>query len=525
MIVTVLLFVAGYIEAVQEGTLRQPIFVLISATFASNVLYAILLGLASYRVQALVQILGDLVVVTGFVYLTGVDRTGFAILYPISVLCGSVLLGRGFLFATVANVLFASVLLLVRAGAIPEEAVGQIARGPARGLVSALLGMVLATFPVAALGQFLAKALKRAGESLDAATDEVATLLDFNRLVVESIHSGLLVTDGSDRVSFANASAAEMIGISRESLLGRSIDDLFNSTELRNRGTLDSETTLEIHYSRLDGSQRILGLWVSELSDSAVGGRLLVIRDLTEVRRLEVQAQINEKLAIAGSTAAQLAHEIRNPLGAISAATKLLSEDSPASDDQKDLLRIITKEADRLASTVTAYLRDVKTQNPEASCELNTVLADAVRLLEISPERRPEHKIAFLPHPHPVRVLIAEDELMQIVWNLARNGLEAMAAGGSLGITTRLLTEAAEIEVTDQGQGMDRRRLAQLFEPLQTSKAMGTGLGLAIAHRLVRARGGDLLISSEPSHGTRVRVKLLLKPSLSAADRSVEAVA
>ena len=76
VIVTVLLFVAGYLEAVQEGTLRVPIFVLISATFALNVLYAILLAVAPYRVQALVQILGDLVVVTGFVYLTGVDRTG-----------------------------------------------------------------------------------------------------------------------------------------------------------------------------------------------------------------------------------------------------------------------------------------------------------------------------------------------------------------------------------------------------------------------------------------------------------------
>ena len=82
VIVTVLLFVAGYLEAVQEGTLRAPIFRLISATFALNVLYAILLGLAPYRVQAMVQILGDLVVVTGFVYLTGVDRTGFSILYP-----------------------------------------------------------------------------------------------------------------------------------------------------------------------------------------------------------------------------------------------------------------------------------------------------------------------------------------------------------------------------------------------------------------------------------------------------------
>lgn len=513
VIVTVLLFVAGYLEAVQEGTLRLPIFLLISATFALNILYAILMAAAPYRVQATVQILGDLVVVTGFVYLTGVDRTGFAILYPISVLCGSVLLGRGFLFATVANGLFAAVLLLVRVGLIPDEAVGQIARGELRGLLGALIGMALSSFPVAALGQFLTRALKRAGESLDAAAGEVATLQDFNRLVVENIHSGLLVTDGADRVSFANASVAEMLGIGRDNLQNRSVDELFNSTELRNRAQPGSETTLELEHVRGDGDLRTLGLWISELSGPAPAGRLLVIRDLTEVRRLEAQALLNEKLAVAGSTAAQLAHEIRNPLGAISAATKLLSEESPVAEDQKGLLRIIAKEADRLASTVTSYLRDVKKHDSTVHCDLNAVLSDAVRLIEISPERRPEHIIHFSPHPHPARVAIAEDELMQVLWNLARNGLEAMPRGGTLAFTIRDLSEYLEVEVSDEGHGMERRRLSQLFEPLRTSKAMGTGLGLAIAHRLVRARGGDLLISSEPSRGTRVRIRLVAAAS------------
>jgi len=511
VIVTVLLFVAGYLEAVQEGTLRTPIFILISATFGLNVLYAILLGLAPYRAQARVQVLGDLIVVTGFVYLTGVDRTGFAILYPISVLCGSVLLSQGFFFATVANVLFASVLLLVRNGIIPEEAIGQIARGPLRGLLGVLVGMALSSYPVAALGQFLAKALKRAGESLDAAAGEVATLQDFNRLVVENIHSGLLVTDSLDRISFANASAAETLGVRKELLWNKPVSEVLRFPELNQRAKPDSETALEFEYARGDGDQRTLGLWISELSGVAAGGRLLVMRDLTNVRRLEAQALLNEKLAVAGSTAAQMAHEIRNPLGAISAATKLLSEGSPIGEDQKSLLRIISKEADRLAAIVTSYLRDVKTQKGAVHCDLNAVLSDAIRLIEISPERGAEHEIAFTPFPETVRVAIAEDELMQVLWNLARNGLEAMPRGGSLSFSVHRLDEAVEIEVADQGQGMDRKRLAQLFEPLRTSKAMGTGLGLAIAHRLVRARGGDLLIFSEPSKGTRVRVRLLVE--------------
>jgi PAS domain S-box-containing protein len=524
--VTVLLFVAGYIEAVvQEGTLAMPIFLLISATYALNLGYAILLAVAPYRTQALVQIMGDLIVITAFVYLTGTGRTGFSILYPLSVLCGSVLLGRGFLVATAANGLFAGVLLLVRSGIIPDEAVGQIARGELRGLLGAIVGMALSSFPVAALGQFLTKALKRAGESLDAAAGEVATLQDFNRLVVENIHSGLIVTDSAGRVSFANASVAETLGLPRGSLQGRSVDEMLQFPELRQRSQPDAETTLELDHQRADGDHRILGLWISELSGASSGGRLIVIRDLTEVRRLEAEALLNEKLAIAGSTAAQLAHEIRNPLGAISAATKLLSEGSSVAEDQKSLLRIIAKEADRLAVTVTSYLRDVKTQNTVVYCDLKAVVSDAVRLIEISPERKPDHRVSVSLLAENLRVAIAEEELMQVLWNLARNGLEAMPQGGRLTFTLRKAEDGAEIEVADEGQGMDRRQLAQLFEPLRTSKAMGTGLGLAIAHRLVRARGGDLLISSEPGRGTRVRVRLLVEAATVRAGEKTGAVA
>ena len=172
--------------------------------------------------------------------------------------------------------------------------------------------------------------------------------------------------------------------------------ELFTSAELRKRAQPDSETTLELEHVRGDGGLRTLGLWVSELSGTAAGGRLLVIRDLTEVRRLEAQALLNEKLAVAGSAAAQLAHEIRNPLGAISAATKLLCEGPPIPEDQRSMLRIISKEADRLAATVTSYLRDVKTQTAVVYCDLNSVLSDAVRLIEMSPERATRAPHQFL---------------------------------------------------------------------------------------------------------------------------------
>ncbi len=521
VIVTVLLFVAGYLEAVQEGTLPGPIFRLISATFASNVVYAILLGLAPYRVQATVQILGDLLVVTGFVYLTGVDSTGFAILYPISVLCGSVLLGRGHVFALIANILFAGSIGLVRLGWIPPEGLQVIATGPLRNLLTPIIGMFLLCFSVSALGQFLARSLMKAGQSLDQAVGEVASLQDLNRLIVENIQSGLILVDRDDRITFTNEIGAEILGVGSADLLTMTVQEAFKSQQVSRESlsppaTWARETRLELDYVCPGGEARVLGFSISELASQGES-RLFSFRDLTEVRRLEQQARLNEKLAAVGGMAAQLAHEIRNPLGAITAAAKLMAENPGAVQDQSDLLRIIASESDRLAGTVTSFLRGVRVADTdEVACDVTAVLQDAVRLLEVSPERQPHHAIVLETPSAPLRARISAPELTQVVWNLSRNALEAMPGPGSLTIRISREGETAIVRFIDQGKGLDGARLRTLFEPLQTTKALGTGLGLAIAHRIVRQRGGDLSVVSEAGKGTEARIVLPTVLSLSA---------
>ena len=513
VIVTVLLFVAGYLEAVQEGTLPGPVFVLISATFALNVVYAILLALAPYRVQATVQILGDLVVVTGFVYLTGVDSTGFVILYPISVLCGSVLLGRGHTFALIANLLFAGAIGLARLGWIPPQGLQGIATGTIRNLVTPIVGMLLLSFSVSALGQFLARSLVHAGESLDEAVGQVASLQDLNRLIVENIQSGLVLVDRYDRITFINEIGAEILGVSSEMLLRMTAQEAFKSQQVSRQSlaplaTTARETRLELDYVCPSGQPRVLGFSISELASQGES-RLFSFRDLTEVRRLEHEARLNEKLAAVGGMAAQLAHEIRNPLGAITAATKLMAEKPGAIQDQADLLRIVASESDRLAGTVTSFLRGVRVDSSErVECDVSAVIQDAVRLLEVSPERQPHHSIVLETPSTPLRARISAPELTQVFWNLSRNALEAMPDFGTLTIRMTREGDTAIVRFIDQGTGVDGARLRSLFEPLQTTKALGTGLGLAIAHRIVRHRGGDLTVVSEAGKGTEARITL-----------------
>ena len=511
VIVAVLLFVAGYLEAFQEVTLRRPVFGLISATFALTVLYTAMLGAASYTLQAATQVVGDIFVITGFVYLTGVDQAGFVALYPVVILCGTVALGRGFVFAGLATLLYGVTLLLIRSHLIAPEGLGEIALGPLRPLINSILILALVGGTVAALGRYLARSLAYAGEQLDRASGKLSALEDLNRVIVESMQSGIALTDGSRRVVFANRVSSELLGVdvgdgaSSRSGTASLLEGLDETGDLPM-----GEMAREVQVQCPDGVTRTVGVTISPLSSrSLAGGFLLTFRDMTELRRLEDHARMNERLAAVGGAAAHLAHEIRNPLGAITAAARLLGEEATPPDDRATLLSIIRTESDRLNRILTETLAGLREGSPEpAFIAMETALRDFVQVLSLSPDKHSHHEILtdIQPGPHPVA--IGSEEIKQILWNLAKNGLEAMPEGGSLVLSLWSETDSTFLDISDQGPGLDPRRLSRLFEPLQTTKTLGTGLGLAIAHRMVRRRGGDLSIRSQPGHGTTVRVVL-----------------
>jgi two-component system sensor histidine kinase PilS (NtrC family) len=524
VIVMVLLFVAGYLGAIEAfgPESSRSIFALISVAFGLNLVYAVLLGLASSRLQAWVQMVGDLAVVTGFVYLTGSDRTGFVILYPVVVLCGSVLVGRGFTLAWLATLMYGGLLYFVREGRIPPEGLSDFAFGPARTVINSIILMALSSLMVAVLGRGVTRSLQRAGTSLDEAAGRVASLQELNRLIVENITSGLLLTDAHDRVAFVNDIGKQILGVVGERARGRRPADLLGTDRVNpstspRQPAAGGETRFEVDLADQGGDVRTLGVSIVDLGQVATRGRLFVFRDLTEIRRLEEQARLNEKLAAVGGVAAQMAHEIRNPLGAISAASKLLSEGTLENPQDRDLLRIIVSETTRLGHTVNSFLRDLGSSVGEnLSCDAAQCIADATRLLELSPERSPSHLIDFDYQGGPVEVKIAAQELSQVFWNLARNGLEAMPHGGRLSIRLSSTEETARLEIEDEGEGFDQERLRTLFEPLKTTKTMGTGLGLAIAHRIVRQRGGDFSIRSVRGKGALATIVLVRAPSQAA---------
>jgi two-component system sensor histidine kinase PilS (NtrC family) len=522
VMITTLMLIAVYVEMVSETLLRvNPLYFLIAATYALTLLHAAALRLVPYHEpQVYAQVIGDLAIFTGLVYLTGGTgtRAGFMLLYPISVLSGSVLLyrGKGLLLAGLATVFYAAILWAVRAGMLPPQGLPDVPFLPAKHLVYSIFVTGVACATVAMIGGYLSESLMTVGQRLEEAAEEVADLRELNTVIVDSIHSGLLTADGAGQLLYVNAIGAEILGRKPAEMRGVSIREIFSSwlldaPALEARASHPELERLELIYERPDQSRAELGVSVSPLAtkEPRKRGYLLVFQDLTEVKRLEEEVRVKEKLAAVGEMAAHLAHEIRNPLGSISGSAQVLLAEPNISPDQERLLAIITRESKRLSEALNQFLFQARpSPSPPGPVDLGPVVAEAVTLLRNGTE--PGHAVEFEADAGPHVCLADPDQITQVFWNLARNGLEAMPGGGVLQI--RLLSAGADLLLTvrDQGQGIGRAEQRRIFEPFHSRTPMGTGLGLAIVYRIVREHRGDITIRSDPSQGTEVEVRLPL---------------
>jgi signal transduction histidine kinase len=211
-----------------------------------------------------------------------------------------------------------------------------------------------------------------------------------------------------------------------------------------------------------------------------------------------------------GELAGALAHEIRNPLGSLFAAARMLTAESPqaAGYDRTALLQVVGDEARRLERTLSDFLAFARPRPPvRRPHHLNGLIGevlDAVRLDAVAREKTMTTHLAPDLSPVPVD----GDQIKQVIWNVVRNALEATPPGGRLDVSSHAVDGRAIIEIADGGAGIPVERQARLFEPFQTTKPGGSGLGLAIAHRIVTAHDGTIVVASQPGVGTRVRVDL-----------------
>jgi two-component system sensor histidine kinase PilS (NtrC family) len=527
--VTTLLIVAFLVELwFHPARSLRPLYILTAATYVLTILYALLDSTLRRRSSNIyVQLTGDVLTCSGFVYITGGVTSPFSFLYVPVIIAGAMLLYRR--GATAAAILscsaYALLVILILAGLLPSyppdsfHASATEVKRASFSLLVHLLGFGL----VGVLSSALSENLRRTGEELGETRENLEDLQVFNALIIDSVNSGLVTSDGLGRITFLNRSAREITGLPEGATLGRTIQEIFGLPggfleRLRDALHRERRYRFETAFEVSDEVTRNLGFTAGVLRDKnqLPLGYIYTFQDLTEIKSLEKEVLLRERMAAVGEMAAGMAHELRNPLASLSGSAQVLKAALPGGEgDRQDLLAIIQRESLRLDQVLKDFLDFARPRpfEPEPM-DLVPLLDELVQLLRNSPGIHPGHEVVTSFESDSLPCNLDINRIKQVFWNLASNALRAMPDGG------RLIIHAGHdqpgtvsFSFVDSGRGMTPEEVKDFFRPFRSGFDGGTGLGAAIVYRIVEEHQGRVNVQSEPGRGTRVTITMPQAPS------------
>lgn len=478
--------------------------------FALSLFFLFLVSMwAESRLQAMLQVLSDLVMVTLIVHLTGGIDSSLNFLYPLVIIVACMLLPRawGFLSGALAFILFGTVLELDYYELIPSFAT---THPKLKALQVVMFVNLFAYFAIAYLAGLLVTKLRQADVQLKDASGALENLQALHENIVQSMSGGVVATGADGRITLVNRSAQQLLEVSEAELRGRPVTDLFLDP-LPHIGSGRSDA--EVRFAAANGFRKTFRVMASALNVNVPGelGFVYTFDDLTEIRRLEREMRLQDRLAAVGRLAAAIAHEIRNPLTSIAGSVSMLSDAPALTDEQRKLLQIVTRESDRLNNIITDFLAYSRgKQYRFERVNLIPLLQDTLTLLEhrLTAENSGICLERVLPRTE-AWVLADGDKLKQVFWNFMENAVRAMK--GADGTLTAAVVERGpdwELSFTDTGPGISPQQTEKIFEPFQSNFEGGTGLGLAIVYQIVQAHEGKVWARSEVGKGTSFVVRL-----------------
>jgi two-component system, NtrC family, sensor histidine kinase PilS len=452
------------------------------------------------RAAAVVQVGGDVLIASGLVSVTGGADSPLAFTYSLSVIAASILLSQRGTFVTAAACSGAF-------GAIVVTHLLRISPHPPAALVVrlgfTLASNVLAQFLIAALAGYLSRQLLAARGRLSASQADLMRLATLHEQILDSTPSGLLTCEGDGSVTFINRAAVSILGLDG----GSSARALRVQDLLPGLPELERVPRSELKVDTPRGP-RILGLTLTPLEGTGRSSRLIVFQDLTALRRAEDELRRADRLAALGTLAAQLAHEIRNPLAAMRGSAQMLAQDQAEDPSASRLTAILLRESDRLSRLVEDFLRFARPPKPVSrTVGLELLVRETMEMLHTDPLGRGVELELDLK---PVSAMVDPDQLRQVLLNLVRNAFEAVGERGRVRVALASEGGMARLSVWDSAGAIPESHLGRIFEPFFTTRSGGTGLGLATAYSIVRAHEGRLQVTSSPEVGTEFTVELPL---------------
>ncbi|MFZ2493261.1 MAG: ATP-binding protein [Thermoanaerobaculia bacterium] len=521
VVITTLLLAALIIQfTVREVLPINYLYITAGVTYALTLLYIAIAQVHGSRTLNLsVQTGGDVIVETLLVYFTGGLDSPFSFLYLVSIITAAMLLYRrgGLFAASAAAIAYGSLADLMYYGIIPmpEQSLFLPTLWTSSRLYLNMAANFSGFYATALLTSYISEKLQRTSLELDVNRQNLAALRALNQNVVDSVPSGLITMTMEGTASFLNPAGSAILERQAAEILGRHVTQLgfFTAEEWEQAAVeLAAGSVVRRDLDRFPlREDRSIGFSVSPLKtlEGVAAGYTLIFQDLTEMKKLEAELRLKDRMAAVGELSAGIAHEIRNPLAAIAGSVQVLKNSQSLTPQEQRLMSIVLKESERLNKSISDFLRFVRPQERRSvEFDVAASLAETLDLLANSSEVQHRHEIRRAIEPPSFNLTGDADQIRQVFWNVARNALQAMPEGGVLHVEATPDRDEYRIVFSDSGRGMSEADIQRLFQPFRTSFPSGTGLGMAISYRIVQEHGGRIDATSREGVGTAITVAL-----------------
>ncbi|NLT52291.1 MAG: PAS domain-containing protein [Ignavibacteria bacterium] len=333
----------------------------------------------------------------------------------------------------------------------------------------------------------------------------------FSSKVLENVADAILVTDLQNRITSSNKAANALFG-KKVNQANSGLSDLFGDETAGEINNTDWK--IKNIACTINNEAKNFLITKSQFRDKTQElKKVIVIKDFTELKKLEENVQRNARLSAMGELASAVAHEIRNPLNSISTIIQLLIKDFQPADNENefnDLTKIVYNEVGRINKTIVNFLQFA---TPEKLSPAEFPLSSLLKQLKIQFTKLLSEKNISLEIDNNTDTVVIwdNDKILQVLINLIQNAAEAIKENGRVKISVEVLSENIEIKITDSGPGIPPNVLPKIFNLYFTTKTTGSGIGLSLVQKIIENHGGIINVQNIASGGAEFTINLPIK--------------
>ncbi|MBW2467106.1 MAG: PAS domain S-box protein [Deltaproteobacteria bacterium] len=521
VLLTLLLGINVLLQSSDKNIITPPlnyIIVFVGVVYLFTIASALILNfIRRYSTFTYIQLLMDVLLISILLFYSGGSQSIFAILYLFPIIAGGIILSRrgGLAAAAASTLAYGFILYLEYFGYHPQylDDFWYIPLQDIRSILNFFSIHGLVFFITAILSSLLSERLRRTEKELISTTLKYDQLSELYKKIFDDIPSGIIVLNQKNIISF-NPSSEHITGFRFNEVVGKNINLPFPGIKL------DAEMNFrsEVEITTKDRKKIPIGYSAARLNMPGTDDdfRIVTLQDLSRTKEMERKIIQAEKMATIGEMSAGIAHELRNPLAAISGAAELIDASGDIKPQNQGLMNIITRECNRLQNSINDFLTFSKPLEPEKEwVPLLPLVQELIQLLQHT-EDWPENCKSFIEIPEKMACWADPEQIRQVLLNIFHNSCVALRdRTGEIRIRAEEVTDDSGIDktfitVSDNGAGIPDLIIEKIYEPFFTTHENGTGLGLSIARQIATTHGGGIIISSVEHQGTTAEIWLPL---------------